>query len=252
MDLNLSGLNALVTGASKGIGLATARTLAQEGVQVTLVARDCDRLADAAAQIEGDTGLRPDVVAADLATREGVERVAARETPVDILVNNAGAIPPGDLASIDEDRWRAAWDLKVFGYINMTRALAPRIAERGGVIVNVIGAGGEALSADYICGAVGNAALMAFTRAYAKQFNSMGGRIVGLNPGLVATERMQVFLKSRAAAELGDEGRADELTRGLPYGRAADPQEVADAVAFLASPRSGYTNGTILSLHGGG
>ncbi|SDF49379.1 Short-chain dehydrogenase [Salipiger thiooxidans] len=251
MDLNLAGLNALVTGASKGIGLAVARTLAQEGAQVTLVARDAGRLAAAAAQISEDTGVTPDIIAADLASREGVDLVAAHKGPLDILVNNAGAIPPGDLATIDEGTWRAAWDLKVFGYINLTRALAPRIAARGGVIVNVIGAGAETLSPDYICGAVGNAALVAFTRAYARQFAGMGGRIVGLNPGLVATERMQVFLRSRAAAELGDEGRAAGLTAGLPYGRAATPREVADAVAFLASPRSGYTNGTVVSVHGG-
>lgn len=252
MQLELTGLNALVTGASKGIGLTIAQTLAQEGAHVTLVARDEKALATAAAKIADETGIKPDIVVADIATREGVERVAARSEPLDILVNNAGAIPPGDLATIDEDTWRTAWDLKVFGYINLTRAFAPRLSARGGVIVNVIGAGAETLSPDYICGAVGNAALVAFTRAYAKQFATMGGRIVGLNPGAVATERMQLFLKSRAAEALGDEGRAAELTAGLPYGRAATPQEVADAVAFLASRRSAYTNGTILSLHGGG
>ena len=252
MQLDLTGLNAIVTGASKGIGHATALTLAREGARVTLVARHADTLATAAAQIAEETGSAPDTVAADLATPEGIDRLAARSEPVDILVNNAGAIPPGDLQAIDENTWRTAWDLKVFGYINLTRALAPRIAARKGVIVNIIGAGAESLSPDYICGAVGNAALVAFTRAYAKQFRAMGGRIVGLNPGPVATERMQLFLKARAADEFGDEGRAAEVTASLPYARPASPQEIANAVAFLASPRSAYTNGTVLSIHGGG
>ena len=252
MQLDLTGLNAIVTGASKGIGFTTALTLAREGARVTLVARNADTLAEAAERIADKTGITPDTIAADLATSRSVEQLAAKSGPLDILVNNAGAIPPGDLQAIDEMTWRMAWDLKVFGYINLTRALGPRIADRNGVIVNVIGAGAESLSPDYICGAVGNAALVAFTRAYAKQFGAMGGRIVGLNPGPVATERMQLFLKARAADEFGDEGRAGELTASLPYARPASPQEIADAVAFLASPRSAYTNGTVLSIHGGG
>lgn len=252
MQLDLAGLNALVTGGSQGIGLRTAMTLAREGANVTIAARDPEVLAAAAAQIAGTTGHRPDTIAADLSTGAGVDRVAAHAPRVDILVNNAGAIPPGDLATIDENTWRAAWDLKVFGYINLTRAMAPGIAARGGVIVNVIGAGAESLSPGYICGAVGNAALVAFTRAYARQFAKMGGRMVGLNPGAVATDRMQVFLKSQARETLGDESRAGELTAGMPYGRPARPEEVADAVAFLASPRSAYTSGTVLSIHGGG
>ena len=119
MLLDLKGLNAIVTGASKGIGHATALTLAREGARVTLVARNANTLATAAAQIAGETGSTPDTVAADLATREGIDRLAQRSGPVDILVNNAGAIPPGDLQAIDENTWRTAWDLKVFGYINM-------------------------------------------------------------------------------------------------------------------------------------
>ena len=252
MQLDLAGLNAVVTGASKGIGYSTALTLSREGARVTLVARNADTLAEAAAQIAEETGTTPDTIAVDLATSVGVEQLAAQSGPLDILVNNAGAIPPGDLQAIDEKTWRMGWDLKVFGYINLTRALAPRIADRNGVIVNVIGAGAESLSPDYICGAVGNAALVAFTRAYAKQFRAMGGRIVGLNPGPVATERMQFFLKARAADEFGDEGRAAEVTASLPYARPASPQEIANAVAFLASSRSAYTNGTVLSIHGGG
>lgn len=252
MQLDLTGLSALVTGGSQGIGFATALSLAREGANVTLVARNSERLALAAEKIGRETAMTPDTLVADLATHEGIARIAGRAEPVDILVNNAGAIPPGDLAAIDEITWRAAWDLKVFGYINLTRALAPGIAARKGVIINVIGAGAESLSPSYICGAVGNAALVAFTRAYAKQFATMGGRIVGLNPGAVATERMQLFLKARARDLLNDEGRAAEMSAKLPYGRPASPEEVADAVTFLASPRSAYTNGTVLSLHGGG
>ena len=251
MKCDHSNRHALITGGSGGIGLATAKALAEEGARITIVSRSVDRLAKAAHDIETETGTKPAVIAADLSTNAGIALVVAGSGPIDILVNNAGAIPPGDLAGIDDATWRSAWDLKVFGYINLTRAYAPQIAQSKGVIVNVIGAGAESLSPGYICGAVGNAALVAFTKAYAKQFAKMGGRIVGLNPGAVGTERMLLFLKQQARETLGDESRFAEMTADLPYGRSATPSEIADAVVFLASDRSAYTNGTVLSIHGG-
>jgi 3-oxoacyl-[acyl-carrier protein] reductase len=252
MDLELAGKTVLVTGASRGIGLATARAFAREGANLVLVARSVGDVEEAANRIAADYLVAASPYAYDLATDAEVCALNARLPPIDILVNNAGAIPPGDLAAIDDATWRQAWDLKVMGYISMTRALAKGIAARKGAIINVIGAGAETLDPAYICGAVGNAALVAFTRAYARQFSKMGGRIVGLNPGAVKTSRMELFLRARAREKFGDESRAPELVAQSPYGRFADPEEIADAIVFLASSRSGYTNGTILSIHGGG
>ena len=252
MDLGLGGKRALVTGASKGIGRATALLLAEEGCDVVLVARHEDALHAVTEEITGRRQVGVQVVAADLSTREGVAKAADAVTELDILVNNAGAIPPGNLHDIGPDKWRAAWDLKVFGYIDLTRALYPALKARKGVIVNVIGAGGERLTPDYIVGGAGNIALMGFTKSLAKGANKDGMRVVGINPGFVATGRVETMLKGRAKAQFNDESRWREFFAAMPFGRAAAPEEIASAVAFLASPRSAYTSGTILTVDGGG
>ncbi len=251
MDLNLSGKRALVTGASKGIGRAAALQLAEEGCDLVLVARTVDALEDAAADIRARRQVSVQVLPADLSRQSEVERAAAAAGEVDILVNNAGAIPPGDLVSVDDARFREAWDLKVFGYISLSRALYPVLKARGGVIVNVIGAAGEWLDGGYIAGSTGNAALMAFTKSLGKTAQKDGMRVVGINPGPVATGRMESRLRGQAREQFGDEERWRELTANLPYGRPAAPEEIAAAVAFLASPRSAYTTASILTIDGG-
>ena len=143
MDLHLAGKRALVSGGSKGIGLASALVLAEEGCDLVLVARTADDLARAEARIRERFNVGVATIAADLSLGAEVERVANDAGALDILVNNAGAIPPGNLMSLDEARWRAAWDLKVFGYIALTRALYPRLKASRGVVVNVIGSAGE-------------------------------------------------------------------------------------------------------------
>ncbi len=252
MDLHLRGQRALVTGGSKGIGRAAAESLAAEGVDLVLAARDPAALAQAAEAIRARFQVAVTTISADLSRQAEVERLAVAAGEVDILVNNAGAIPPGPLAAIDDATWRAAWDLKVFGFISLCReAYRAMAARRAGVIVNVIGAAGEKMPANYIVGASGNAALMAFTRALGRAAPADGLRVVGINPGSTATERMEMLLRHRAAAELGNADRWLELCAGMPFGRAGKPAEIGDAVAFLASPRSGYTSGTILTIDGG-
>ncbi len=252
MDLHLSGKHALITGGSKGIGRAAAELFAEEGVDVTLVARDPAALAEAAQAVRARRQVKVVTIAADLSQESEVVRVAAEAGPVDILVNNAGAIPGGSLTQIDNETWRRAWDLKVFGFISLCRQVYPSMAARkAGVIVNVIGAAGEQFPANYIAGATGNAGLMAFTRALGRASPADGIRVVGINPGSTATGRMETLMRTRARDELGDPDRWLELCSGMPFGRAASPEEIASAVAFLASPRSGYTTGTILTINGG-
>ncbi len=249
--MHLSGKRALVTGGSKGIGRASALALAAEGCSLLLAARDPAALGEAAALIRGRHQVQVETMPADLSQSDGVARLAEAAGAVDLLVNNAGAIPPGTLLQVDEARWRAAWDLKVFGFINLTRALYSVLKQHGGTVVNVIGSAGESFDAGYIAGSAGNAALMAFTRALGRAAPADGMRVVGINPGPVATERMETMLRARAEREWGDAGRWAELTRAMAFGRAATPEEIADAVVFLASPRSGYTTGTILTINGG-
>ncbi len=251
MDLNLTGKRALVTGASKGIGRASALQLAKEGCDVVLVARTAEALEAAAADIRSRCQVSAIALPADLSRQSEVERVAAEVGEIDILVNNAGAIPAGDLQAVDDAMLRAAWDLKVFGYISMSRAYYPLMKPRGGVIINVIGAAAEWLDPGYIAGSVGNAALVAFTKALGKGAKADGMRVVGINPGPTATERMETRLRGQAREQLGDENRWRELTASMPYGRPGTPEEVAAAVAFLASPLSGYTTGSVLTMDGG-
>jgi NAD(P)-dependent dehydrogenase (short-subunit alcohol dehydrogenase family) len=252
MDLGLQGKRALITGGSKGIGRASAAVLAEEGADITLVARDPAALDATAAELRARWQVSIRTIAADLSQQTEVERVASETGTPDILVNNAGAIPPGDLLKVDNATWRAAWDLKVFGFISLCRAIYPGMAKRReGVIVNVIGAAGENFDPAYIAGSTGNAALMAFTRALGKASPNDGVRVVGINPGPIATARMEMLLRTRAATTLGDAERWMELCKDMAFGRAGTPEEIGNAVAFLASPRSAYTSGTILTIDGG-
>jgi NAD(P)-dependent dehydrogenase (short-subunit alcohol dehydrogenase family) len=252
MDLHLTGKRVLITGGSKGIGRAAAQVLAEEGCELILVARTQSTLDATAAEIRARRQVGVQTIAADLSTDAAVRQVAASAGAVDILVNNAGAIPPGDLATVDDSTWRHAWDLKVFGFISFCRVLYPQMAaRRSGVIVNVIGAAGELFPPGYITGAAGNAALMAFTRALGKQAPADGVRVVGINPGPVETERLVLLQRDQAAKRLGDPERWREMTAGMPFGRPAKPEEIGAAVAFLASPRSAYTSGTVLTITGG-
>ena len=253
MELGLRGRKALVTGASKGIGRACAEVLAEEGCDVVLVSRTAADLETVRAKIAGEHNVAVRCYAYDLADSKNVDRLAADCAEIDILVNNAGAIPGGDIARIDEARWREAWDLKVFGYINMTRRFyALMAARRSGTIVNMLGAAGENPDFDYIAGSSGNASLMAFTRAMGGAAPRDGLRVVGVNPGPVMTERLITLMKTRAETRFGDPEKWTELMKPLPFGRAATPREIADMVAFLASERSAYTTGTILTIDGGG
>jgi NAD(P)-dependent dehydrogenase (short-subunit alcohol dehydrogenase family) len=252
MDLKLSGRTALITGSSKGIGLSVAQWFAREGVNVCLVARSGDALEKEGAAIGKATGVTVRTMAADLADAAARERVFKTFSDVDILVNNAGAIPGGTLSDVDEATWRAGWDLKVFGYVGLTRHYLAMMAERRrGVIINIIGLGGERLDATYIAGAMGNAGLMAFTRAIGGRSIDSGVRVVGVNPGPVLTDRVEVLGRKRAKAQYGDENRWQEGFAKMPYGRPASTDEIAAAVVFLASDLSSYTSGTIVTIDGG-
>ena len=240
MDLGLHGKRALVTGGSKGIGAATARLLAAEGCDVVIVSRSRSELEETARRIAAETSREVVACTADMSSSSDIARVASTFHGVDILVNNAGAIPGGRLEEVDEATWRAAWDLKVFGYINLSREMFKRMAARGsGTIVNVIGAAAQIRDPSYICGVVGNAALTAFTMSLGSDSHRVGVRVVGVSPGPVATERL-----------LGLQGSV-QSSNARPFGRPAETLEIASAVAFLASPRSAYTSGTVLLVDGG-
>jgi NAD(P)-dependent dehydrogenase (short-subunit alcohol dehydrogenase family) len=252
MDLRLKDKRVLITGASQGIGEGLADAFAAEGCNLYLTARSGDKLEQIAASLKAQHGVQVHVLALDMTSADAIARLIDFAGDTDVLVNNAGAIPGGDLWDVDEARWRAGWELKVFGYINLTRAVYTRMQERGaGVILNNIGNGGENFDFDYVAGTTGNAALMAFTRALGGKSMHHGIRVVGINPGPVDTDRIRKLLKRRAEARLGDPERSAELLSRYPLGRPAHVREIADMFVFLASERSGYTSGTIITIDGG-
>ncbi|HWA37307.1 MAG TPA: short-chain dehydrogenase/reductase [Burkholderiales bacterium] len=239
MDLNLQGKRVLVTGGSRGIGRACADAFAAEGADVRIASRN-------------PADSKYPARATDLSTRDAAEALAEWAGDLDILVNNAGAIPGGDLLKVDEDTWRRAWDLKVFGYINLSRRVYARMkAKRSGVIVNIIGSAGEKLDAAYIAGSTANAGLMAFTKALGGASHADGIRVVGINPGPISTDRLKSLYRQRAESLLGDANRYEELFANMSFGRPGKPEEIAAATLFLASERSAYTSGTILTIDGG-
>ncbi|HEY2061559.1 MAG TPA: short-chain dehydrogenase/reductase [Amycolatopsis sp.] len=244
MDLGLKGKRALVTGASKGIGAAVAEVLAGEGCHLRLAARGADALEGLAARLREAHGVEVTVHAVDLRVPADLERLAEAAADADILVNNAGDIPAGSLDQVGPDAWRHGWDLKVYGYVDLTRLVYARMRERGhGVIVNDIGAAGERPTAGYIAGSAGNAALMAFTKALGGSGPRDNIRVVGVNPGPVATERITAMAAANADFAAG--------MAALPSGRVAEPREVADLIAFLASDRASYISGTVVTIDGG-
>jgi NAD(P)-dependent dehydrogenase (short-subunit alcohol dehydrogenase family) len=171
---------------------------------------------------------------------------------INILINNAGDIPSGSLFDIDEESWRRGWELKVFGYINLCRGFYPIIKKNGGgVIINNIGNGGEVYDPLYIAGAVGNSGLMSFTKALGGNSLDDNIRVIGVNPGPVETERIYKILKNRSLKLFGDENHVQELLKRYPLGRPAHVREISDLIAFLASEKSGYTSGTVVTVDGG-
>jgi len=252
MDLDLKGKSVLITGASRGIGHAVAEAMAAEGCNLHLAARDEARLEALAERLTKQHGVKIEVYRRDLSLTPEVESLGKACQDVDILVNNAGDIPTGTLQSIDSATWRKAWDLKVFGYVDLTRIIYPRMcARRSGVIVNIIGAAFKRPNPHYIAGCMANIALDMFTQCLGGESMRSGVRVVAVHPGPTTSDRHLAHVKERAQRELGDASRWQELHAKMPGGRAATVEEVAETVAFLASDRSAFTSGGSVIIDGG-
>ena len=253
MDLNLNGRTVLVTGSSQGIGLAVAKAFAAEGCNLRLAARNADRLKQVAAEIAGTHGVKVDTFALDLSTHDAVAELGSACGDVDILVNNAGAIPRGTLQEIDGPTWRRAWDLKVFGYIDLTRIILAKMCARGsGTIVCVIGSAADRPDPNYVAGCMGNVALNMFVQCIGGESVRHGVRVAAVNPGPIMTDRFMKGMLWRAEKRFGDPDRWPEiLTTDLPIQRAGNPDDVANIVAFLASDRASYISGTAIRVDAG-
>jgi NAD(P)-dependent dehydrogenase (short-subunit alcohol dehydrogenase family) len=262
MDLGLQGKTAMITGGSKGIGLAVAKALMAEGVRVGIVARGQPgldaALAQLGAQLGGKAGGKAFAVAADLVDpAQAAHAVAAIEDalgPIDILVNSAGAARRHDPETLTADKWRAAMDAKFFTYIHTQDEVLKRLRARNaqGAIVNIIGSGGKTPTTTHLAGGSANAALMLATVGSAHHYAQYGIRINAINPGATVTERVQEGLAVEAKT-LGvsvEDARKQGEAR-IPLGRYAMPEEVADVAVFLASARASYVVGAVVPMTGG-
>lgn len=257
MDLGLKDKVVLVSGASRGIGRAIAEAFAAEGARLALCARSGNLLNALTAELEDRHGAEALAVPADLGTPEGVtactDRVMQHFGGVDVLVNNAGAIRAGGLLDKPDAEWLEDWQLKLFGYVRLSRALFPSLEARGGGrIVNIIGNGGRQPSAGYLAGAGANAALMAITKGLAEQGGAVNVLVNAINPGPVRTERW-ADLVAGIARQRGVEPRQVEqaMFASIPIKRPAEPEEVAAVAVFLASAQASYINGEIVQVDGG-
>jgi len=252
MDLKLTDHIAIVTGASKGIGRAIAETLLAEGMRVAAIARSAPLL-DSLAAGHGD---RCYPIAADLsepaAPARAVEAVVARFSGLHVLVNNAGATKRGDFLTMTDADWEDGFGLKFYAGMRLSRAAWPHLQRSGGSIVNIVGIGGRTGSAEFAVGGAVNAAILNLTKALADRGVRDGVRVNAINPGGIATERLQTRVQS-FAAEQGLDGAAAEtqLARTMGVARFGTPEEIARLVAYLASPLASYCQGAIIDADGG-
>ncbi|XVV07549.1 SDR family NAD(P)-dependent oxidoreductase [Actinosynnema sp. CA-248983] len=241
MTGELAGLAAVVTGGASGIGLATARLLAARGARVACLDLTPEGVP------EPLLGIRADV-ADDDTVKAAVEQAAQRLGGIDILVNNAGIGAQGGIADNPDEEWRKVFDVNVFGIVRTTRAALPHLRESGSAaIVNTCSIAATAGLPDRVLYSATKGAVLALTRATAADLVADGIRVNCVNPGTADTPWIGRLL-ARAA---DPEAERAALNARQPMGRLVTADEVAHAIAYLASPLSGSTTGTDLAVDGG-
>jgi NAD(P)-dependent dehydrogenase (short-subunit alcohol dehydrogenase family) len=252
MDLQLSGKVAIITGASRGIGRAIAETVAAEGMRLVLAARSRAPLDELAGSLATDCLVQ----AVDLREPASATQVVAAAIEhfgqIDLLVNNAGATVRGDFLTLTDAQWADGMALKFFGAMRLCRAAWPHLRDRQGAIINIAGVGGRTGSAEFAIGGAVNAALLNLTKGLADRGVAEGVRVNAINPGTIATERLKTRVRNYAAEQgVTEQEAARRMPQAMRVARFGEPEEVARAVAFLASPQAAYCQGVILDVDGG-
>ncbi len=255
MDLGLKGKIVLITGGSKGIGLACSKAFLAEGASVAIVSRNQDNLNNALTILK-NLGVVY-IVAADLTRPEDaahmVDMVESNLGAIDILVNCAGAARRYSLESLNAAAWHEAMDAKYFTYIHAIDASLPKMVERQkGTVINIIGIGGKVAGPMHLPGGAANAALMLATTGLAHIYARKGIRINGINPGATLTDRVEQALQIESRqSELNPSDIKEKQQARIPLGRYANPEEVATVAVFLASDKTSYLTGAIIPMDGG-
>ena len=257
MDLQLKHQHILITGGSKGIGLACAQAFLDEGAKVSLVSRDSANLDKARQTLQTQFAAdRIHTVAADLrdaqAALTALNSAEAAFGPVDVLVNSAGAAKRTPAPELTPEAWQDAMQAKYFTYIHMINPAIQRMAARGtGNVVNVVGNGGKVASPIHLPGGAANAALMLASVGLAAAYGPQGIRVNAVNPGLTRTDRLQEGLVADARNQgISTEQAMTQAVARIPMGRMAEPEEIANAVVFLASAKASYITGICMSMDG--
>ena len=252
MNLDLAGKVAIITGSSRGLGLAAARALAEEGAHVVLCARGEDTLKESAATVEkvAASNARVTAVAADLATEDGARRVVdaaiAAFGRIDVLVNNIGTAKGADLESTTDADWQEAMDQTLFPAVRMSRLAVPHMRkQRGGAIVIVSSIFGREAGGRMTYNAV-KAAEISLTKSLAQQLAKDQIRVVSVAPGSILFEGGSWWKRQQADPD----GIAKFVKQELPFGRFGKPEEVGAAIAFLASPKASWISGTTVVVDG--
>jgi len=255
MELGLKDRAVVVTGASKGIGLACVHAFAAEGARVAMISRSRANL-DAALAALPPSAHRPVAIAADLVRAEEAARAITEAErslgPIEVLVNSAGAAkrhPPDELTA---QAWHDAMDAKFFSYLHPTDIVVKAMAARGrGAIVNIVGQGGKVANPVHLPGGAANAALMLATAGLAAAYAGKGVRVNAINPGLTLTGRVHEGLAAEARMTgLSPDEVLARMKQRIPLGRLGTPEEVARVAVFLASDAASYVSGAIVPMDG--
>ena len=267
MDLALSGKAVLVTGGSRGLGLATARAFAREGARVVIASRGADNLARAKATLAAEDLAVATVVGNFTDAEQATRAVADAERligPIEVLINSAGAARRTPAEELDAAAWKAGLDAKFFPYIHAQDAVLKSLRARAGTdgtvppprqigaIVNIVGTGGRLPSDTHLPGGSANAALLLSTLGLAQRYARYGIRINAINPGITLTDRIEQSL--RLEAERLGVTREEALARGqaaTPLRRYGEAHEIANVALFLASEQASYVVGALVSVDGG-
>lgn len=259
LELNLTGKTAIVTGGSAGIGLAIAKALYSEGVNVAIAARNPERLENAVSAIQSlpTPGAKVISISADLTQAESVEQVVsttlAQFGQIDILINNAGSARAGSFLDLSDDVFLDAWNLKLLGYIRLVKAVVPHQKDRrDGRIVNIVGGAGRTPRPSFLPGGTTNAALLNFTKGISKELAEYNIRINAISPGATATERAERLAEQNAQARgiTVEQAKAESL-QSIPLKRIAKPEEIAALTLFLVSDLAASITGAEILVDGG-